>query len=144
MTPATRDRKHGMRPNGARLLKTEISDHGPKEWLEFYHRDVIEQLRYALEAIPYGEPLTFRGYNGRSDVKAAFHWSGHPRRPVPGRMGPSASTPPGPAGSSCSKRRASGDRHDVRSARPRSHVHDPVAGDPLPAALTQFAWFAIN
>ncbi|MBL0321936.1 MAG: MBL fold metallo-hydrolase [Ignavibacteria bacterium] len=77
MTHATRDLSHVMLPNGARLLKTEISDHVPKEWLEFYHRDVIEQLRYAFEAIPYGEPLTFRGYNGRSDVKAAFHWSGH-------------------------------------------------------------------
>lgn len=77
MTHATRDISHVTLHNGARLLRGDISDHVPKEWLEFYDRNVIEQLRYAFEAVRYDEPLTFRGYKGQSDVTANFHWAGH-------------------------------------------------------------------
>ena len=77
MTHATRDLSHVTLHNGARLLRSDIADHVPREWLEFYNRDAIELLRYAFEAIRYDEPLTFRGYQGRSDVTATFHWAGH-------------------------------------------------------------------
>ena len=77
MTHATRDLSHITLHNGARLLRSDIADHVPRDWLEFYNRDAIELLRYAFEAIRYDEPLTFRGYQGRSDVTAKFHWAGH-------------------------------------------------------------------
>ena len=77
MTHATRDISHIMLPNGARLLRNEITSDIPREHLEFYDRTAIDQLRHAFEALPYREPLEFRGYSGRSSVRASFHWAGH-------------------------------------------------------------------
>jgi len=77
MTHATRDLSHVMLPNGARLLKRGIAENVSKESLEFYDRTAIEQLRFAFEALPYEEPLVFRGYNGGSNVTLKLHWSGH-------------------------------------------------------------------
>lgn len=77
MTHATRDLSHIMLPNGARLLRNEITSDIPREHLEFYDRTAIDQLRYAFEALPYGEKLEFRGYSGRTPIKASFHWAGH-------------------------------------------------------------------
>ena len=77
MTAATRDLSHIVLHNGARLLRTEIGRTFPAQWLEFFDKEVVEQLRYAFEALPYDEPLTFRGYSGRSHVTMTYHWSGH-------------------------------------------------------------------
>jgi len=77
MTPATRDLSHVVMHNGARLLRTEVGRLFPAQWLEFFDKDVIEQLRYAFEALPYDEPLEIRGYSGRSPVVMTYHWSGH-------------------------------------------------------------------
>ena len=77
MTPATRDISHVVMQNGAKLLRTEIGRTFPAQWLEFFDKEVIEQLRYAFEALPYDDPLTFRGYSGGSNVTMTYHWSGH-------------------------------------------------------------------
>jgi cleavage and polyadenylation specificity factor subunit 3 len=77
MTHATRDLSHIVLHNGARLLRNEIATAFPKQWLEFYERETIEALRQAFEAVPYDEPLRFRGYSGRSPIDLSFHWAGH-------------------------------------------------------------------
>ncbi|MBU3679076.1 MAG: MBL fold metallo-hydrolase [Candidatus Kapabacteria bacterium] len=77
MTFATRDLSHIVLQNGGRLLRNDLGASFPKEWLSFYQREEIEALRYAFEALRYDEPLTLRGYSGRSDVEVTFHWSGH-------------------------------------------------------------------
>ncbi|MFM8771781.1 MAG: MBL fold metallo-hydrolase [Candidatus Kapaibacterium sp.] len=77
MTFATRDLSHIVMQNGGRLLRNDLGASFPKEWLSFYQREEIEALRYAFEALRYEEPLTLRGYSGRSDVEVTFHWSGH-------------------------------------------------------------------
>lgn len=77
MTPATRDISQIVLHNGAKLLRGEFGKTFPTKWLEFYEKEVIEQIRFAFEALPYDEPLTFRGYSGRSNVTMTYHWSGH-------------------------------------------------------------------
>jgi Cft2 family RNA processing exonuclease len=77
MTPATRDLSHIVMHNGAKLLRTEVGRLFPAQWLEFFDKEVVEQLRFAFEALPYEEPLTIRGYSGRSNVTMTYHWSGH-------------------------------------------------------------------
>ncbi len=77
MTHATRDLSHITLPNGARLLKNEITPDVPREHLEFFDRNAIAQLRYAFEALAYGDELEFRGYSGRAGITASFHWAGH-------------------------------------------------------------------
>ncbi len=77
MTSATRDISHIMLPNSAKHIRQELQGVVPSNWLEFYDRSVIEQLRTTFEAIPYNEEVTFRGYRGQSDVAAKFTWAGH-------------------------------------------------------------------
>lgn len=77
MTHATRDLSHVMLHNTAKLLKTDIRDHLPKESLEFYKKDTIELLRHAFEAFPYEEPFDITGYSGDDTVRTSLHWSGH-------------------------------------------------------------------
>lgn len=77
MSHATRDLSHVMLHNTAKLLKTDVTSWFPAEALDFYRRDTIEQLRHTFEALPYGEPMTIRGRQGRSDVTVTLHWAGH-------------------------------------------------------------------
>lgn len=77
MSHATRDLSHVMLHNTSKLLRSEVSKWFAADALEYYNREQIELLRHAFEAMPYGEPLTIRGWNGRADVKLTLHWSGH-------------------------------------------------------------------
>ena len=77
MTRATRDLSYVMMNNNAKLLQSDVNKHFPAEALEFYNRNEIALLRQAFEAADYGEPITLRGFTGRSDVNVTFHWSGH-------------------------------------------------------------------
>lgn len=77
MTHATRDLTHIMLHNGAKLLRSDVTRHVPKDLLAFFHRDQIDLIRQAFEAVPYEEPRTFRGYTGNSDVTLQLHWAGH-------------------------------------------------------------------
>lgn len=77
MTHATRDLSHVMLLNGARLLRTDIARSFPAQWLEYFDREVVEQLRFAFEAVDFDTPLPLRGFSGRSDVSLQFHWAGH-------------------------------------------------------------------
>lgn len=77
MTRATRDLSHIMLHNSSRLLRSDVAMHFTAEQLEFYEQDQVELLRQAFEAADYNEPITLRGYDGRSDVKVTLHWAGH-------------------------------------------------------------------
>jgi Cft2 family RNA processing exonuclease len=77
MSDATRDLSHVMLHNNAKLLKSDVTGHFSEDALLFYKRDQIELLRHAFEAIPYQEPLSMRGYTGRSDVRVTLHPAGH-------------------------------------------------------------------
>lgn len=77
MTHATRDLSDIMLHNGAKLLRSDVTHHVSKDLLSFFHRDQIDLIRRAFEALPYEEPRIIRGYTGNSDVLLRLHWSGH-------------------------------------------------------------------